>query len=485
MVRGLLWVVIATGCGRFGFDPVSEGDGGAVTLTYPRPVIAVLGVTMVDLTPSVSPGAVVTAAPALPAGLTLDAASGRIAGVPTQSVEQTITLTATIGADSTQTALEVTVLPGFVVNTTVDAPDTTAGDGVCETAANMCSLRAAVATVNQTPANRLILMGPGSHTLGSAVAVTADMMIAGNGATQIKAAVEHGAYAAFTLGATRTLRFRDLAIDDFGGNNGGALRVTSGVLDVDRCSFDNNESPGSGGVLFINGGARATFAHCTFTRNASLGGSGGGWGGVIDGEDTNTTIVVTRSYATQNTTAWGSFSHITSGTTLRLENSTLYDNTSTIAGTLASPGGVYTLVNVTITGNTNTAGDSAGIYLYSVPAHYTVTNSIIAFNTDGSGENNCNRNDLGTSLTSGGGNLISDDAANCSTYFTGAGDRMSTDPGIETGMPSDHGGTPTLLLAPGSPARGAGVAAACPSVDQRDIARPVGACDSGAVQMTP
>ena len=71
----------------------------------------------------------------------------------------------------------------------------------------------------------------------------------------------------------------------------------------------------------------------------------------IDGEGPATAIVVTRSYATKNTTAWGSFSHITTGTTLRLENSTLYNNTSTTAGTLATPGGIYTLVNDTIVGN--------------------------------------------------------------------------------------------------------------------------------------
>jgi len=156
------------------------------------------------------------------------------------------------------------------------------------------------------------------------------------------------------------LALRDLTIQDFGGMQGGALGITAGELDVDRCAFTNNASPTSGGVLFINGGANATLSRSTFTGNSSDGGAGGGWGGVIDGEGANTTIVVTRSTATGNTTAWGSFSHITTGTTLRLENSTLYGNTATTAGTLATPGGVYTLVNDTIVGNTNTNADFRG-----------------------------------------------------------------------------------------------------------------------------
>jgi hypothetical protein len=52
------------------------------------------------------------------------------------------------------------------------------------------------------------------------------------------------------------------------------------------------------------------------------------------------------------------------------------------------------------------------------------------------------------------------------------------------GAPGVHGGfVPTVPLLPGSPAIDAGDDAACPPIDARGIARPVGAhCDSGAYE---
>jgi hypothetical protein len=320
--------------------------------------------------------------------------------------------------------------------------------------------------------------------------ITNDVMVAGKGAsvTTIRASSVNPPFPALTLATAATLRLRDLHVRDFGGNNGGALAVSGGTLDVDRCAFTNNRSPGSGGVLHITSGARATFARSMFTGNASLGGSGGGWGGVINGEGPNTAIIVKESAATQNTTEWGAFSHITTGTTLRLESSTLYGNTSTTAGTLATPGGIYTLVNVTIVNNRNTNGtpETAGIYLYSAPCSYTVTNSLIANNLDvNNAEYDCHRRDLATTITSGGGNLIGDAGDNCATYFNAASDRRMVGALLDPAGAGDHGGpTPTVLLQPGSPAIDGAVDASCPARDQRGVARPRGAhCDIGAIEL--
>ena len=496
-MRRLLLAVLVCACGRVGFDDRVAGDGSgsaaALTLSYPTTqVSAVVGATAISLTPAVSRTAHFTITPDLPPGVSLDAATGVISGTPTASAEQLYTITAIAGSDSATAPLDLIALPGYVVDATGDAPDSNGGtDTVCATAAGGCTLRAAIQTVNQQTTRQLVLLGTATYALGSALdPITNDVVIAGAGTTAstIRAATVHAAYPALTLATAHTLALRDLAIDDFGGSDGGALAVTAGTLDVDRCDFDNNASPTSGGVLFINGGAHATFAHGTFTRNASLGGNGGGWGGVIDGEGAGTDIVVTRSFATENTTAWGSFSHITTGTTLRLENSTLYANTSTTAGTLATPGGVYTLVNDTIVGNINTNGDSAGIYLYSAPCHYTVTNTIVAANVNQpGGEQDCHIRDVATTITSGGGNILGDAGNNCAQYFNLPTDRLTTDPGLASGMPADHGGaTPTTLLAPGSPALDTGNASACPAVDQRDLPRPAGpGCDIGAVEVQP
>ena len=500
MVRALLVCALAGGCGRLGFDPRSGGgdDAGgnrALTLAYPRDAVAaVLGVTPIALAPMVSdPTARFSVAPALPGGLGLDPVTGEVAGIPTEVADGiAYAITATTATATATAALALTVLPGYVVDTTADDPDADGGaNATCMTAAGRCSLRAAIQTVDTRTTKQLVLLDAADYALDAALdPIAQDVAIVGAGAaaTSIRAATLHAPYPAFTLAVSATLALRDLDIRDFGGTDGGALAVTAGTLDVDRCAFDNNASPGSGGVLFINGGAHATFAHAMFTANASLGGSGGGWGGVIDGEGAGTAIVVRQSAATANTTAWGAFSHITTGTTLWLENSTLYANTSTTAGTLATPGGIYTLVNATIVNNSNTnpTPDTAGIYLFSVPCSYTVTSSLVAGNLDvNRNESDCHRRDLATTITSGGGNLFGDPAANCATYFTAPGDRLATDPLLDPAGAGDHGGpTPTVLVLPGSPAIDGGDDAACPAVDQRGVARPRGAhCDIGAVEL--
>ena len=221
------------------------------------------------------------------------------------------------------------------------------------------------------------------------------------------------------------------------------------------------------------------------------GGCCGGWGGVIDGEGTDTLITVKSSTAVGNSTGWGSFAHLTTGTQLTLENSTLFGNTSTISGTLASPGGTYVLTNDTIAYNTNTNSTpndsdlaSGGIYLYNPPAGYTLSNVILAHNTlfDGS-ERSCSHRVANTTVTTKGGNVITDDAYNCNADFK-TSDRLGTDPGLDV-APANHGGfTPTITLLPGSPSIDTGLNGSCPIVDQRGIPRPIGpACDVGAVEM--
>ena len=489
-MREVVLCVALAGCGRLGFDARSTGDGGgsALTLVYPvHTVYAVIDATAVSLVPTVSEPARFAIAPALPAGVTIDAATGTISGVPHTATETRYTVTATAGADTATALIDLTALAGFVVTTTADTTDANAGDMLCADASGLCSLRAALSTANALPGPELVLLDAMTYPVSSLLPpITTDVMIAGASAqtTRIVSATPHAAYHALQLASAHTLRLRDLGIDQFGGDDGGAISETAGTLDVDRCEFTDNASPTSGGVLFVNGGASATFQHCTFTSNASLGGNGGGWGGVIDGEGSATTVVVRTSTATLNHTAWGAFSHITTGTTLLLENSTLFANTSTTAGTLATPGGIYTLVNDTIVGNTNTGADSAGLYSFQAPCHYTVTNTIVAANTNPNGSANCNRRDLTTTMDSGGGNIFSDAGANCGMYFTAQNDRLTTDPGVASGPPADHGGfTATILLVPGAAAIGTGIAAACPATDQRDHPRPPGSCDVGAVQM--
>ena len=493
--------LIVCACGRLGFDEAPDASPVGVSLSYPTGNIeAVLGTTPVMLTPhALGAGLSFSVTPALPAGLVIDPSTGVIAGVPSESVDNaSFTVTASSAHGSATFPLVATVLPGYEVDSTRDDPDDNDGtDAVCHaTAANGCTLRAAIQTVNRRTGKQLVLLPAGDYVIGSSLeAVGNDFELAGAGAgvTLVHPPTVHPGYGMISLPTAHHLSLEATAFADFGSVDGAVVSVTAGILDVEACAFTNNDSAGSGGVLFIANGASATLLDSTFTSNTSFGGCCGGWGGVIDGEGSGTTIHVARSTATLNATAWGGFSHITSGTTLVLESSTIDSNTSTISGALATPGGVYTLINDTITHNTNTnptpdSSDtaSAGIYLYSAPCHYTLVNTLIAFNTDTTGaERNCNRRDLTTSLTSNGGNLLSDDGRNCAMYLTGPGDRLMADPGLDPGGLADHGGpTQTILLVPGSAAIDTGESAGCPATDQRGMARPAnGACDVGAVEM--
>lgn len=484
---------LTAACGRVGYDPVADADGAGGELRYPSDdVAAVVNATRLELRPVASPaGATFAIAPPLPSGVSFDPATGAIAGVPTASVEAVFTVTATAAAGVTsQFALWLTVLPGWIVDVPGDQPDDDGGvDTTCHAGgAGGCTLRAAFQSAGQRPLRQLILVPAGDYALGSSLGIiSSDVVIAGAGAatTVVRAATFRPGFRVYGVTAAHTLALRGTTYRDFGLADGAVVHATSGRVEIDDCQFAQNASAGSGGVLFASGGAVAVVRDSWFVGNESFGGCCGGWGGVIDGEGAATAIDVEGCTATANTAGWGSFAHITSGTTLRLLNSTLAGNVATIAGTLATPGGHYLLVNSTIVDNTNTAADSAGIYVHSAPASYQLANTIVARNTDASGdEHDCRKNDPATVITSLGGNLVGDAGDNCAASFDQPSDRLATDPQLETGAPRDHGGpTPTLLLTAGSSAHGAGVIAQCPPRDQRGLPRPAGvACELGATE---
>ena len=125
------------------------------------------------------------------------------------------------------------------------------------------------------------------------------------------------------------------------------------------------------------------------------------------------------------------------------------------------------LENVTIAGNTG-----AGLETSDAT---TAVNTIVANNAGG----DCSG--AQSYLTSNGHNLDSD--GSCFSFDAAAGDLPNTDP--QLGALQDNGGpTPTMALAPGSPAVDAGDDASCPSTDQRGIVRAQGAhCDIGAFEL--
>jgi CSLREA domain-containing protein len=470
-------------------------DGGCPppTVTYPvDELYAVLGASSVSLAPTVTgSGVSFQVSPPLPAGLSLNGATGVISGTPTSAAEGAdYLITASNPGGAATFSIKLTALSGYIVDSAQDQPDDNGGsDEKCfSTAAGGCTLRAAIQTANHRPDRRLVLLGAARYAVDSSLGgIVNSVYLVGQGAAQtiIQPSSIHPGYGFITGTSNASIALKRILFTGFGSVDGAVVHLSGGTLDVDSCDFSNNTGT-KGAVFCIDNGSSATIKGSSFERNVS-----DFWGGVIHAQDNGTAVVVAQCTATENTADWGAFSHLSSGAKLTLENSTLYGNVSNSNGVLASPGGAYKLVNDTIAYNTNTqSGGSAGIYLYSTPASYQVANTILAFNRNPDGELNCFKRDVATTVESLGGNIVTDGASNCGASFTGNRDRLSTDPFLADGGPKASGGvTKTILLRSGSPAIDGGVSAMCPAIDQRGHPRPgasmasTAVCDVGAVEM--
>jgi hypothetical protein len=488
----LLGVLTWGGCGRYDFEEEEEANETlAPQISYPAALHAILGQTDLAAEPKVvGKGLVFSVRPSLPAGVSLDAVTGKISGVPTTVEDRVghVIIASNDGGSATAT-IYVTSLTGVVVDVEVDGADDTDGmDATCKSSqAGGCTLRAGIQTTNHMAGDKqLVLVPAGVYPLDSSLSgLKKDLVIAGAGAgeTIIRSTTQHGGYPMIYVDVPGLgLRLDRIGVHDFSSSDGGALRVSAGYLEVFGAAFENNQSDGNrGGVIAIDNGADATFEDTTFTGNRAI--AGFGWGGVINGAGTGTEIKVRRSTASKNIARWGSFSHLETGAILLLENSTLTGNQALAAGTLASPGGEYTLLNDTIVDNSSTTADSAGLYLHSAPARLTMANTIVAYNLDRGGKpNNCNYgNGLSAAVTSMGGNVFGDDAGSCSAALITT-DRLNGELKLDTVGLADNGGlTPTVALQPGSSALDLGTG--CPREDQRGVVRSGEKCDAGAFEL--
>jgi VCBS repeat-containing protein len=150
---------------------------------------------------------------------------------------------------------------------------------------------------------------------------------------------------------------------------------------------------------------------------------------------------------------------------LSVVNSTITGNPSTGIFVEATAEGA-TLTNVTIAGNSG-----SGIF---VRAPITFTNTIVFDNAGG----DCILMSSPGDASFVGPNLVGGGTPSCG-LAGGASPALGP-------LTDNHGPTPTMALAAGSPAIDAGDPAACPATDQRGIARPQGAgCDIGAFELEP
>jgi CSLREA domain-containing protein len=343
----------------------------------------------------------------------------------------------------------------FSVNSTMDTPDATPGDGLCETASGngVCTLRAAIQETNALAgADTIKLQSGATYVLTRA----GDDNTAFNGDLDIS---------------------DDVTIDRAGSAttsiNGGGLDRVFQIQNSKTVTFNNltirgGSAPTGGGIY--NGGTLTLNDSTVRDNQARTNSSGGGIANFSGTLTINSSAIVSNSAPN-----FGGGLFNTAGGVVTISNSTFSGNWVGADG-----GAIYSYATVSlnyVTVANNTAQTAGGIQQGS-GGTIKLKNSLVA--TNHGVATNC-----GGSLTSQGHNLIGN-ADGC-TVTGAAGDQIGSgaspiDPHV--GPLQDNGGaTFTHALLFDSPAIDGASPASCANTDQRGITRPQGTgCDIGAYE---
>ena len=324
------------------------------------------------------------------------------------------------------------------------------------------------------------IQGPGAATLVVSGNQTFPILrnISGSVTTISGVTIQNGRAVSNVNGAgiynNATLTVADCVItnnhsDNFGGgiyNELGATLVVAGSMVSDNSAFEG------GGGLRAYWNSTTFINTSTFARNSSAKGGGAVYGAFA-------TIDIVGTTFANNAALSGGAVQIDNGL-LRMTNSTIYGNTAeNLAGGLMVNNGLAYVSHTTMANNSATLIPGAlaatqGLYL---------KNSVLAHAANGG---NCVS--LGALFTSGGKNVIDD--FTCPLSDSSA-DIRGVSAGLDPSGLQDNGGpTATVALLTTSPAIDAIAPGACTTfdgalvtIDQRGIARPIGAgCDAGAFE---
>jgi CSLREA domain-containing protein len=343
----------------------------------------------------------------------------------------------------------------FVVSTTADTQDASAGNGVCADSNGACSLRAAITEANALTGADIITLPAGTYT--TTLPVTGEDVNAGGDFDITSPMTINGADAGTTiiqanaLPDTATERVihcvtaaTAVAINDVTIRHGNSPATTSGGgirletattnLTLNRVVVTSNRSAGSGGgISMVTSGMVLNVNDSTVSNNragSSVAGSTGNGAGI--GVFANVTVNITNTIVTGNANnssvsnaIGGGLSISTAaavGATVTITGSTISNNssTSTLEGGAGIAGGIYNLqanlniVNSRVSGNTSSF--HTGVRTFSSTggaANTTITNSTISNNTAtvaGGGVTNAALSSLAATTTITG-STISDNIA--------------------------------------------------------------------------
>ncbi len=293
-----------------------------------------------------------------------------------------------------------------------------------------------------------------------------------------------GASRVLQVGAGVVVDINDVVIRDGSAAPQGGGILNSGTLSLDRVVVrDNTEnSPGpasfdlGGGGIYNAEGATLNLTDSTVADNVSLNQPGGGIYGFF-----GTTVNITRSTVSGNAAATDVAGGMRSLGNTTVINSTFSGNTSTAwhGGGIFHTDGNLIVTNSTFAANNAPAGTASNILVatFGAPAGATLTNNVLEGN--GGAVACAIEGGAAATITSGGGNVISD--LSCNPSGT---DQSGTDALLEP-LADNGGPTLTHALGAGSPAIDTADAGACPATDQRGVIRPQGSgCDAGAVEQS-
>lgn len=512
-------VVSTTDIGSYEY----QNNSPPLSITYNRTWRAYLKNYLISsLTPTVN-GTVTSysVSPTLPSGLSISSSTGVISGTPSvTSAVKEYTITGSNSDGSVTTKLSIGVYDGYVVNSTGDQDSTgSVADGVCNSTASTCTLRAAIKEANGTSGAQAIYVPDGTITLATQLEdIGAETYLIG----QSKAGTiidGNNAVRFHYQTATVNYRISDVTLKRFTydnvatGNNGSVISYNgsagsgvylsnvlvdsnsvttsasqiiytfNGFLDIEYTTISNNTSQYWGAGIGVKTGT-ATIRDSVIESNTSNNGGAG-----MDVWSTST-INIYRSLFKNNSASSGvggaaNFSEAT----VNIENTTFSGNSAgTNAGAISTDtSGVITIVNSTFKGNTavgnggGVVADAVSIYLY---------NTVLDANTAGASAN-CYTVNAGT-IT----HASSIETSNTCGFSSNGSQQNITTGAINLGALSDNGGpVHTFMPAAASVLVDSGNNAYCKGTDARNIVRPKDSgngsggaadgtytCDVGAVE---